>query len=232
MADFCGELTFPALGFRLGWCSVPALASEAVLALDADPVAAHLLGRSLAAFLASGLLASGRCQVQWHYQGKLAKISLAADRGTLMAAIDPPHLAEQVSSLEELFGDVGTLTLAINGRGHRGEIPLLDPPRDLAYFESLVRQTECGVAAAIAFRPDPASPVDACRAVWLQALPDTDLAVFDGFRQRLESPEFAPFLLELPDDADLGAPCARFLAGADLPVAESTNTQVPRLVRP
>lgn len=230
MADFCGELTFPSQGFRLGWCSVPALAGQAVLALDADPVAAHLLGRSLAALLASGLGGPGRCQARWQYRGRLQEIALVLEEGTVAATIEPPHLVDLVSSLEELFGDGGTLALILDGKGHRGEVHLLDPPGDLAYFESLVRQTECGVCAAISLRADPQAPVAECRAVWLQALPETDLAAFEVIRQRLEAPEFLAFLLGLAPDGDFGPRCVRQLVGEAVSAADLASSRQERIV--
>lgn len=193
MDDFFYSGRLEGLGIGVSYAVTTQLVNEAVVRHNCDPYAAHILGRALtASLLASVNLSPGeRLNLQWKYQGavRTVLVDVGAD-ASARGLIAPAQLAEFGETAQAFFGDRAEVQ-AVRSKGARvlnsgaAECRLQDVVEDLAYFHAISDQTEVGMVAVIGFAPRPESPVRICRGIRLQAMPDTDLAVFDALRRRL-----------------------------------------------
>jgi molecular chaperone Hsp33 len=187
-------------------------ANEVVIRHDCDPLAAHILGRSLTgALLSAAILPEhNRINICWKYKGMLKTIIADAGAdGTVRAFISPAQIGE-TEDVNALYGDLGDLQAVVSRAGkilNSGTAPvsLQDAVKDLAFFHCVSDQVETGMSVMIGFNSDPHNPVRLCRGWMIQALPDCDLERFDRIRQRMETPAFRDRLSRAGGPEELAA---------------------------
>lgn len=179
------------------------VANEVVLRHDCDPVAAHLLVRSLTA----GLLAAApaaqeeRINIRWSYHGALSAIVVDAGQdGTVRGLINPSQLGT-TETIEELYGNGGEICVVRSCGGKvlaSGTIEpcFMDVVDDLAAFLCISDQVESSAAVMVGFDPNPQRPVSLARGIMLQALPGANLDRFQGIRSRLHVPDVRGLLAD------------------------------------
>ena len=177
--------------------------NEIVIRHNCDPIAAHILGRSLTgALLSTAVLPEdNRLNVCWKYRGTLRTIVADAGQdGTVRAFISPAQLGE-TENMNELYGDLGDLQAVVSKNGkilNSGTAPvsLQDAVKDLAFYHCVSDQVETGMAVLIGFNPDPENPIRISQGWMIQALPDCDLELFERVRQRMDEPAFRDLLTQ------------------------------------
>lgn len=198
------------LDIAFSYINIPGAASEAVIRHQCDPVAAHLLGRALAAGLltASTLDARERVNIRWTYRGTLKTVLVdAGPDGTCRALITPPRLAD-TPDVAALTGDGGEVRVirsaaaAVTASGTTGA-QMLEVVDDLALFLCVSDQVETAMAVLIGFSDREGAPVRVCRGVMLQALPGCDLAVFHRLREELVQPRVRDLLAAAEEEEHL-----------------------------
>jgi molecular chaperone Hsp33 len=174
-----------------------AMANEAIVRHNCDPVAAHLLGRALAA----GLMATAplgekeRLNIRWAYQGRARTIVVdAGPDGSTRGFISPPNLADAASE-QDLYGDVCEVRVIRSQDGvvtSSGTIRscLQDVVDDLVHFHCTSDQVESVASVLIGFTADERRPVALCRGLLLHALPGCDLKMLDRVRERAQGEAF------------------------------------------
>ena len=179
------------------------LANEAVLRHDCDPVAAHLLVRSLTAgLLAVAPAAQGeRINIRWSYHGSLSAIVVDAGQdGTVRGLINPAQLGA-TETIDDLYGEGGE-TRVVRSRGGKvlasGTIEpcFMDVVDDLAAFLCISDQVESSATVMVGFDANVQRPVSLARGILLQALPGADLDRFQEIRSRLHVPEVRDVLAD------------------------------------
>lgn len=189
------------LDIAFSYVNIPNTASEAVLRHHCDPVAAHLLGRALAAGLlaASTLGVRERINARWTYRGTLKTILVdAGPDGSCRALITPARLSDTADAAA-LTGDGGEIrvirsadaTVTASGTTHAQMLDVVD---DFAMFLCVSDQVESAMTVLIGFSDREGAPVRVCRGVLLQALPGCDLAVFHRLREALGQPRVRELL--------------------------------------
>jgi len=175
---------------------------EIIIGHDCDPVAAHLLGRSLTGALLSAavLPTEQRINVCWKYRGALRTIVVDAGQdGTVRGFISPAQFGSMEDDGDALYGNVGDLKTVVSHNEKvlsSGTTPvsLHDAAKDLAYAHCISDQVETGLNVMIGFNPDPENPLKICRGLMIQALPGMDLEQFDRIRRRMDEPAFRELL--------------------------------------
>lgn len=184
--------------------------NEAVRRHDCDPVAAHVLGRALAAGILAGAPLGGqqRLNVRWAYEGALRTVVVdSGPDGATRGFVTPAQLSgtDDPAALYGAGGSVQAIRTrkgAVVATGHV-QAGLQDVVEDLAYFHSLSDQVETGMTVLIAFTHDPARPVSVCRGLAVQALPGCDLVRFGRIRERLRDPAVRQALARLEESDSL-----------------------------
>lgn len=207
------------------------VANEVVLRHDCDPVAAHLLVRSLTV----GLLAAApaaqaeRINIRWSYRGALSAIIVDAGQdGTVRALINPAQLGT-TESIEELYGNGGEIRV-VRSRGGKvlasGTIEpcFMDVVDDLAAFLCISDQVESSAAVMVGFDPDPQRPVSLARGIMLQALPGADLDRFQAIRSRLHVPDVRGLLADPVEHPEQLNELLKEMVGADSELSVEWNT--------
>ncbi|MCO5062396.1 MAG: Hsp33 family molecular chaperone HslO [Kiritimatiellae bacterium] len=208
MTDQCLLGRVEGFDIAVAYGVVSATVGEAIRRHDCDPVAAHLLGRSIAAgVLAAASLGEGqRLNIRWAYEGLLRTIVVdCGPDGATRAFIAPAQLGQAENS-DALYGASGSVQVIRTRKGavvaHGStSAELLDVVDDLGYFLCMSDQTESALAAMIALSSNPEKPVHICRGILLQALPGCDLARFQRVRDRLAAPA-ARELLSRREESD------------------------------
>lgn len=192
---------------RFAYAHLTAVANEAVLAHECDPLAAHVLSRALGAgALCAPLLGDDeRFTLRWHYDGAVQTLIVDAGAdGTVRGFIAPHLLATGVTEEADVYGQNGTVNV-LRATGHQVrnsgtvQAELLDVVEDLALYFCLSEQTETAIVVLVGFAADVQQPVRLCHGFMLQALPDCDLLGFEALRQRLRDDEFRAVLSRPPD---------------------------------
>ncbi len=207
------------------------VANEVVLRHDCDPVAAHLLVRSLTA----GLLAvapaaqAERINIRWSYHGSLSAIVVDAGQdGTVRGLINPAQLGA-TETIEELYGDGGEIRV-VRSRGGKvlasGTIEpcFMDVVDDLAAFLCISDQVESSAAVIVGFDHNPQRPVSLARGIILQALPGADLDRFQEIRSRLHVPEVRDVLSDPSEHPEQLDQLLKELVGDDTKWAADWST--------
>ncbi len=172
--------------------------NASVITHNCDPIAAHILSRSLTAgLLAAALLPEKqRLNACWKYDGTLRTIVVdAGSDGTVRGFVSPSQLDNTATNLEELYGKTGTIQIFTSKKGKilnsgTSETALHDAIKDFAFFYCMSNQIETEMTVMVGFTPDPKHPVKLCQGWMLQALPNTDLELFTKIRNRMNSEEF------------------------------------------
>lgn len=218
------------LDVAFSYVNIPNTASEAVLRHHCDPVAAHLLGRALAAGLlaASTLGARERVNIRWTYRGTLKTLLVdAGPDGTCRALITPPRLADTPDAAA-LTGDGGemrvirTADATVTASGTTGA-QLLDVVDDLAMFLCVSDQVETAMTVLIGFSDREGAPVRVCRGVMLQALPGCDLALFHRLREALAQPRVRELIASSEEEEHLPR---KILEAAAAPAGEGRSVRL------
>jgi molecular chaperone Hsp33 len=180
--------------------------NEIVVLHDCDPVAAHLLGRSITAgIMAAALLPEDqRMNICWRYPGRLKTLVVDAGAEGSARGMCSPTLLQEAEDEQALFGDIGDIQVVISKKGrilHSGTTPvsLHDPVADFGYHLALSDQIETAMCATIAFQPDTAKPVKRSQGWMLQALPGCDLPLFERLRRRMEGADFRRVAIQMAE---------------------------------
>lgn len=178
--------------------------TEAVLAHDSDPVAAHVLGRALTAglLLTPQLAKPGdRVNVVWRYGGGLRSVVVdAGGDGTVRGLVSPRHLAGVGEHLDDLYGEGAGMLKLIRSRGTEfltsGSVKarMQDVVGDLEFGLCVSDQVESGACVLIGFAPNAESPIAICQGLLLQAMPEAKPERFETCRNRLQSEELRSLL--------------------------------------
>jgi molecular chaperone Hsp33 len=193
------------IGF--GFAITTKAVNEIVLARNADPVAAHVLGRAVTAGLlaatGSGAKPGERLNIRWAYQGSLRTLIVDAGADSSVRALISPDSFPEETSKDHLLGDHCELTVVRNTDGKvlnsgTTQSILQNVSDDLAFYLSTSDQIETGISTLIAFNADPEEPIKLCQGIIIQALPDADLQVLDQVRSRLIDPEVRDLLSHSP----------------------------------
>ncbi len=169
--------------------------NTAVIKHDCDPVAAHILSRSLTAgLLAAALLPENqRLNACWKYDGVLRTIVVdAGSDGTVRGFLSPTQLYTNADSLDELYGENGNIQIFTSEGGKvlnsgTSEIALHDAIKDFAFYYCISHQIETEILVMVGFNQDPAHPIKLCQGWMLQALPGSDLEQFNKMRNKINS---------------------------------------------
>lgn len=183
-------------GLRVGfsYCVTTELVNEAVLRHNCDPLSAHLLGRAVSAgvLLSATLDQHERVNVRWKYDGEVRTVLVdsGAD-GTTRGFISPTNLSDYSDNVDSLFGEQAEMSVIRSAAGRivnsgTAQSILCDVVRDLTYFLAISDQVETAMTILIAFNQDDEQPVRLCRGLMLQAMPDTDMTMFEQLRMALE----------------------------------------------
>lgn len=190
-----GSLTDLRVGFS--YCVTTELVNEAVLRHNCDPLSAHVLGRAVSAGVLLSATLSGleRVNVRWKYGGRVRTVLVdtGAD-GSTRGFVSPVELLNESENLDDLFGDAAELSVI---RSEGGRIVnsgtthsiLRDVVNDLTYFLAISDQVETAMTVLIGFNQDDEQPVRLCRGLMLQAMPGTDMEIFEQLRTALDSDE-------------------------------------------
>ena len=212
------------LNIRFSFIETTETVTKAILLHDTDPVSSFLYGRALTtAGLISPLLnGEEKYSLSWAYNGLLSSIITDVNAKCHLRGITKtPHLIEQISDEEDIFGTDGEISLIKSENGkilNSGMIDagLLDISDDIALFFCISDQIETEIITQIKFTPDIKSPVAISAGFMLQAMPDCDLMQFETFRNKIKTIDFAellttkePLLNELtrPDGRSINPTC-------------------------
>lgn len=190
-----GSLSDLRVGFS--YCVTTELVNEAVLRHNCDPLSAHLLGRAVSAgvLLSATLSGQERVNVRWKYDGRVRTVLVDAGAdGTTRGFVSPVELLSQSDTLDDLFGDAAELSVirSAGGRVVNSGVThsiLRDVVNDLTYFLAISDQVETAMTVLIGFNQNEERPVRLCRGLMLQAMPDTDMEVFEQLRTALDGDE-------------------------------------------
>lgn len=198
LLDYVYHGRLPRHQVAFAYAVTPALANEAVLRHDCDPVAAQLLCRALnaGALCMHRIHRNDRLNLHWIYRGTLRNVlvDLRGD-GRIRGLINPPHLQEETQTLSALYGEESGQLKCVHSRGRHtvssGTVPcdLQNVTADLEAYFAMSEQVETALNVMVGFDPNPARPVRLCQGLLLQAMPETDLRRFDAVRQRLHADE-------------------------------------------
>lgn len=197
MSGICYKGRIEGLDISVAYSDTFELVNQVIIMHDCDPVAAHLIGRSITAgVMAASLLADRqRINISWRYPGLLKSIVVDAGQdGSVRGMISPQHL-EQASENEALYGDIGDIRVVTSHKEkilNSGTTPvsLHDPVNDFSYHLSLSDQIETSMRCVIAFQANTETPVLLSHGIMIQALPSCNLEIFDRVRNKLQSEWF------------------------------------------
>ncbi len=172
--------------------------NRAVIAHNCDPVAAHILSRTITALLlaAAQLPEKQRLNGHWKYDGALRTIAVdAGSDATVRGFISPTRLYDAGDNLESIYGNTGSLTLFTTEDAKvintgTTKVSLLDPVNDLAFHYCTSNQIETEMQVMVGFNPNPEQPINICRGWMLQALPNADLQNMEIVRKKMNSEKF------------------------------------------
>jgi molecular chaperone Hsp33 len=208
MKDFLYRGLIRDLNIRFAYALTTEVANTAVTSHNCDPVAAHLLSRSLnAGVLCSPTLSENeRATITWSYPGPIGKIQIdvgaSADiRGMTRAK----QLMDIVSSEADIYGDTGNVQMMKSNdfkvlSNGTCEAPMMDAISDLCYYFALSEQLETDMYISVGFNADPEKPVALCQGLLLQAMPDCDYEAMEKLRLTLHSDKIKNILNSLPEN--------------------------------
>lgn len=190
------------LNIRFTFVDTTESVTKAILLHDTDPVSSFLYGRALTtAGLISPLLnGDEKYSLSWAYNGLLSSIIVDVNpKCHLRGITKTPHLIEQISDEEDIFGTDGKISLIKSENGkilNSGMIDaaLLDISDDVALFFCISDQIETEIITQIKFNPDIKSPVAISAGFMLQAMPDCDLLQFETIRNKIKTIDFCELL--------------------------------------
>jgi len=207
---------FKGLDIAFSYAVTTAAVNEIVVRHDCDLAAAHILGRALTgALLSAAILPDDqRINVCWKYQGALRTIVVDAGQDCTVRGFISPAQLGGAEDLDALYGNLGDLQVVTSHGGkilNSGTAPvsLHDVAKDLAFYHCVSDQVETGINAMIGFNPDPKNPIRLCCGWMIQALPGTDLELFDRIRRRMDEPAFRE---RLGQDGDVETLAAELIA--------------------
>ena len=202
--------------FRFSFAETTCTVTEGIKIHDTDPVASKIFAEALtsAALLSPLLTGSERYSIRWEYphgklQGIVADVNAAND---VRGLIKQPHLMDKNQNEDNIYGrESGFVAVTKSQDGKvlnsgKTRTALANPAADAGFFFSISDQIETEIVVAVSFNADPAKPVKCCRGLFFQAMPDSDLTLFEAYRDRMNSLEFRQLLLvEMPIEKQLWA---------------------------
>jgi molecular chaperone Hsp33 len=200
--------------FRFCFADTTCTVTNGIKIHDTDPIASKILAEALtsAALLSPLLEKTEKYSIRWDYphgelQGIIADVNTSND---VRGIIKQPHLIGKAETEDDIYGKENgyiAITKSDNGKilnSGKTRAGLANPASDTAFFFSVSDQIETEISVAVSFTRDPSRPVKRCCGIMLQAMPDTDLRLFEAYRERLNTSDFKDLLLkEMPIEKQL-----------------------------